>query len=150
MEGFSAAANVITVIQAANAVINICYNFRAALKKSPWALTRVLEEVTALRSVLERIELSVSSDQGPSVCDSKALQVACSSVSGPLPTCLSALSHLEGILSSSMSPSGRASKFHALAQAVTWQLKDDEFIAILGRIERCKSTLSLAISTEEW
>ena len=149
MDGFSAAANIITVIQAANTVISICYDFRAALKKSPWALTRVLDELSDLRSVLENLENLYNSSTPPSPSGTAKSPTSQKSISGPLSTCLAALNHLEGLLGSSLL-TRRNSKWQALTEAVTWQFKDNEILEILNRIERCKSTLKLDIAAHEW
>ncbi len=148
MDGLSVAANVIAVLQVANSVISICYDFRAALKKSPWALTRVLDEITDLRGILEAIErVSTADTQLP---NSKLLVETCNLTHGPLSTCMAALNHLEGLLGSSTLGNSTISRWRALSQAVTWQFKDKEITGILETVDRCKNTLKLAVSTEEW
>jgi hypothetical protein len=148
MDGFSVAANVIAVLQVANSVISICYDYRVALRKSPWALTRVLDEITDLRGILEAIErLSTSDTQ---FVNSKHLEETCNLIHGPLSTCMAALNYLEGLLGSSSLSSPTTSRWRALSQAVTWHFKDKEITGILETIDRCKNTLKLAVSTEEW
>ena len=153
MDGFSVVANVITVLQAANAVISICYDFRAALKTSPWALTRLLDELTDLRNVLESLEGALSSDSSlssPTPEDSSSQISVTKSVNAPLSNCLAALSHLEGLLEASSLRHRKVSKWQALSQAVGWHFKDSEIEDILERVERYKNTLKLAIAAKEW
>jgi hypothetical protein len=56
MEPLSVAASIIAVLQAANAVISICYDIRAAVKGAPWALSRIINSISDLRLVLSRLE----------------------------------------------------------------------------------------------
>lgn len=56
MDPLSISVSIIAILQASNAVLSICYDYRAAVKGSSWALTRVTEEVKALRTVVETLE----------------------------------------------------------------------------------------------
>ena len=153
MDGFSAAANVITVLQAANAVISLCYDFKAALQKTPWALTRTLEEVTDLRNTMENVEriyTSSSAEASVTTPGHDILHITRKSCTDTLSTCLSALNHLEGLLGAKLPRNDKGSRWQAVGQAVTWRFKDREIFDILERVQRCKSTLSLAMAIDEW
>lgn len=153
MEGLSAAANIISILQAANAVLNLCYDFKAALNTVPWALTRAFEEVTSLRDTLEAVEkLCSSRDDGKNAARSpfQAQQLDSDVCKGALATCLSALEELEVLLGPKATPDAKFRRWQALRQSVSWRFKDQEVMEILERLQRCKSTLSLAMAAEEW
>ena len=152
MDGLSAAASVIAVLQAANCIISICYDFRAALKHQPWALTQCLDELIELRTVLERLE-RLSRDSAPprppSASKQRCLQLLCDDENGALTFCSRELARLENLFTVSGSPQRATSKRRAFAQAVQWKLRDHDVKACLARLERCKATLSLALDCEE-
>jgi hypothetical protein len=56
MDPLSVTASVIAVLQAANSVMAVCYDFRAAIKDRPWPLTRITNSINELRLVLGRLE----------------------------------------------------------------------------------------------
>nr|OQO16740.1 hypothetical protein B0A51_15282 [Rachicladosporium sp. CCFEE 5018] len=99
MDPLSLCANIITVLQAANDLIHICYDYRAVLKDRPWSLTRVYDEVLELRALLEQLE------------------------------------HLASDLSAS--------------ESLGWRLKDSEAKTCLTRLEKCKTTLTLALTADQ-
>ena len=152
MDGLSAAASVIAVLQAANCVISVCYDFRAALKHQPWALTRCLDETTELRTVLERLERfsrNSTTSGVPSANKDGRLELLCDSQKGPLTFCSRELARLQELFDGSGSSDRPASRRRAFNQAVEWRLRDHEVKTCLARLERCKATLSLALDCEE-
>jgi hypothetical protein len=56
-------ASVIAVLQAANTIISVCYDFRAAIKDQPWALTRITNAVNELRLILSRLEQAANESE---------------------------------------------------------------------------------------
>jgi hypothetical protein len=154
MDPLSITAGIITVLQVTNTIISICYDYKAALKKAPWPLTRVLDEAKGLRSVLESLEQhvvdgSMASSPFPSSKSQGAFKLLFELDRGPLAACLRELTTLEGLLG----PSKRASKLGSMGRAfdlaLGWTLKDSDVRLCLERIERCKSSLLLAITADE-
>jgi len=62
MDPLTITTGVITILQATAAIITVCYNFCAALKEESWASTSIINELTALRNILERYEELVHGD----------------------------------------------------------------------------------------
>ena len=152
MDPFSLCANVITVLQATYDIISICYDFRAALKQSPWGLTRVLDNVTDLRTILERLERLASEEEDlPQKSSSrrKNLELLSAPNSGPLACCRRELDRLSKILSPSSLAGAQGTKRHAFIRALGWRIKNQDIKVCLERLEKCKSTLSLALTADE-
>ncbi|KIX03893.1 uncharacterized protein Z518_07446 [Rhinocladiella mackenziei CBS 650.93] len=150
MDPLSITASIIAVLQAANAVISTCYDFKALLKDTPWALTRIISEVKDLRNVLETLDqlTEPTRNSTTSVKKKRRFEILCDPQNGPLSTCLCELNALEQLLGTrSRHQPGSLTK--ALLQAVTWQTKEKEVRLSLEKIERCKSTLNLAITADE-
>ena len=114
MDGLSTVASVISVLQAASFIVSVCYDFRASLKHQPWALTRCLDEVTELRTVLERLErLTRHRDSRGRATDNdqRRLDLLCDSqIGSPLALCLRELAHLQNLLGVSHSSDAVPSK----------------------------------------
>jgi hypothetical protein len=56
MDPLSISVSIIAILQASNAVLSFCYDYRAGVKGSTWGLARVFEEVKSLRTVVETLE----------------------------------------------------------------------------------------------
>ena len=127
MDGLSIAASIIAVLQAANAVISICYDYSAALKDAPWQLSKITAETKTLRNVLETLEnLAAKAKGGDPAAASRlpSLTQLCEPIVGALPMCLVELDALNKKLAPPgwAGPSG--SKKAALTQALRWPLKE--------------------------
>ena len=154
MEPLSVTASVIAVLQAANAVISVCYNYSAAVKDSPWELSRVTEEVKSLRNVLEAlVQLAKQAETADPMAETKlpTLKLLCESDAkpGPLENCLEELRWLEKKLSSPKWAGADGSKRRAFVQAMSWPLKEGETTKTLERISRFKATLALALTVDQ-
>lgn len=97
MYTLSITASIITVLQAANAVISVCYDYSSAVKNSSWELPRVTEEVKSLRNVLETLEQLAKADSTDSAAETQllTLKLLCEPDVGPLATCLVELEALQ-------------------------------------------------------
>ncbi|KAI9856111.1 MAG: hypothetical protein M1813_009229 [Trichoglossum hirsutum] len=152
MDPLSIAASIITVLHATNAVISICYDYGAAVKKSPWELSRLTEEVKSLRNILEALEqLAKKSESSDSATDSQlpTLTLLCEPDTGPLAMCLTELEALEKKLCPPSWSGQVGSKRRALVQAFGWPLKERDTKKILENIGRYKATLNLAITADQ-
>lgn len=154
MDGLSVSASIIAVLQAAGIVLSICYDFRAIISESPWALTRLIEETRGLRDVLEKLESIASANpkglSEKSTDTRKCLDVLCEPENGLLTSCLAELKLLEAKLDPfakcrDTAPGNRAAFF----RAVGWRFKSREAKAALERLERYKNTLCLALTIDQ-
>ena len=151
MDPLSVTASIIAVLQATEAVIILCCNYRSACKNASWELPRILEETRSLRDILRRLEEladKAEASSGAGKPDLQALQHLCQPQTGALPQCLQELASLEAKLKPpGWTPIG--SKRSALAQALVWPLRKAETERTLKSIEYFKSTLSLALSLDQ-
>ena len=153
MDPLSITASVVAVLQAANAIISFCYDFRCALQDRPWALTKLTEEVAAIRNVLETLETLAEQAEGKALnvaakSQLPALQLLCKP-GGALEMCLWELDTLEKKLDSPGWGGKVGSKKQAMLKAIGWRLKDKEVSEILARLERFKSAFNLALTADE-
>ena len=150
MDALTITTGIITILQATTALITVCYNFRAVLKNKPWSLTNLINELRALRSILERLEELAQDLNDPQRSGQSARFALLSDPdNGPLVVCQRELSFLEKKINPSAYARSNNSKRKAVLQALRWQLKDREAKECLERIERCKILLSLALENDQ-
>jgi hypothetical protein len=150
MEPLSITTGVITILQATTTVITICYNFRAALKNESWSLTSIINELKGLRDILERLEeLIQDKDHKNGSTTGTASDMLFKLHNGPLLVCQKELKALEETIQGASHAQTQGSKRRAFLQAVHWQIKDKDAEECLERIQRCKSTLILALGGEQ-
>ena len=152
MDPLSITASVITVLQAAEAVIAVCYDYRSAVKDSSWEVPRVLEEVRALRSVLLTLEeLADKAETSSSDAKSRlpAFKSLCDPDTGVLVECRTELNNLNTKLTPPEWVGPAGSKRRGLVQALSWPLKKGETEKVLASIERFKSTINVAVATDQ-
>ncbi len=150
MDPLSVTASIVAVLQTANAIISLCYDCKSVVKGTPWALTQTITELQDLRHVLETLDSLAEADEKPqsSIYKSRSLEILCDPQSGPLVTCRRELQHLStlvGLDTNATSDSRR----RAVLRAVQWQFREKDVKHCLERIERCKTTLGLAITADE-
>src|SRR5271155_4583978 len=108
MDPLSIIASVIAVLQLTNTLVSICLNHRSKAEKAS-RIIRIMEELTSLRSVLERlVEVAENADEsGPSHLP--ALKALCKP-DGPLVKCEAELLTLE----KKLKPASRISPVNVL------------------------------------
>ncbi|OTB04523.1 hypothetical protein M426DRAFT_11417 [Hypoxylon sp. CI-4A] len=152
MDPLSISIASITVLQACNSILHICYNTRAILKNKPWCLSRVQDEIRELRGVLEAIfQLAVGDHDSKGDCgENTTLRLLADSQAsrGPLILCQEDLQMLEELLVKKFQ-SPPKTKAHAIMQAISWDLSEREVKPIIDRLSRSKAALNLAISADE-
>ncbi|KAL9029408.1 MAG: hypothetical protein Q9180_007036 [Flavoplaca navasiana] len=152
MEPLSVTASVITVLQATEAVISICCNYRSAAAGSSWEVSRILEATRNLRKflrILEEIADKAEIRAKSGVSDLPALAELCNPKTGSLAQCLETLLSLEKRLTPPSWSGPKGSKRSNMVQALSWPLKKAETEKTLEKIEGFKSTLNLAISLDQ-
>lgn len=151
MDPLSITASIIAVLQATDAVIHVCNDYRSAVKNSSWELPRVIDEVTSLRGLLEALaRLAKEAESADPATESRlpTLEPLCGPV-GPLATCLGELKALEKKLALPTASGHAKSKRNALVAALVWPLKKEDTRRALENIERSKSTFTLAIAGDQ-
>jgi hypothetical protein len=155
MDPLSVTASIIACLQAANAVVSVCLDYRAALNQAPWGLAKAIEEIRDLRNVLESVECLADQSNSQSVqvnSDKKrqwtSLELLCSD-HGPLQHCAAELSRLEKKLCAPKWTQSLGKKRKALIQAVGWQVRDSDMKESLKTLGRYKATITLALTADE-
>ena len=155
MDPLSVTASVIACLQAANSIVSVCLDYRAALDQVPWGLAKAIEDVRDLRNVLETLEsVADRADSQSLKADSyhkrqwASLQLLCSD-HGPLQNCTAELNRLEKKLCEPKWAQNLGKRRKALIQAVGWQIRDSDVKESLKTIGRYKATLTLALTADE-
>lgn len=142
MDPLSVTPSVVAVLQAANTVISICYDFRAAIRDSPWALTRITSSINELHLILSRLEqvaneTELSFDK-TNVARLSTLEVLCRE-GGAISKCFQELVALEKKLVPGSWAGEEGSKRRALVQSIGWQFKGKECrrdSSTVGRLQK--------------
>ena len=135
MDGFSVAANIITVVQIAGSVITYLSDVKNAPKECGKCLIEVSNSNTLLLKLRDR--LSESSPTEPWYTEVQAL----ADKDGPLDQYRLALQHLRA----KVEPTNKMRK---LANILTWNFIKEEVASILARMERLKALLSIALEMD--
>jgi hypothetical protein len=157
MDPLSVSASIIAVLQASNAIVSVCYNFKAAMRKTPWSLSRIIDEVKDIRRILETLELLSEEGEYSSETDEETegkkrrpiFNLLCKPETGPLDSCLRELRFLEKKINNLGGNKTSVTKTEALIQALKWHLSDRDARTSLARLQQCKNTLNLAITADE-
>lgn len=150
-EGLAVAASVIAVLQIANSVISICYDYSAAAASTSWELPRLMSELESLRSVLQRLEpIAKQADLSRAMPTAKApALIELCKPNGPLPLCCREIESLEAVLKTPDWAAGFGPKRQALVQALRWPLKAKDTEKALKRISRLREVLSFALTADQ-
>lgn len=154
MDPLNITASIISVLQAINAVISVCYDYSAALKGAPWELSKVVDELRDLRDVLENLERVVkkTGNADPTTHSRlPTLKLLCDSMKGSesLVDCLEEVNRIRNKLSPPSWSGKDGSKRQALIQVLGWPLKEQDTRRSLETIDRFKSTLTLALTSDQ-
>ena len=152
MDPLSVTASVISVIQAAGAVISICCDYRSSVQGSSWEVSRILEDTRSLRSILQTLEgLADKAETSGSAEQSRlpALRSLCDPDTGILSSCYAELEKLERKLAPPGWSGPAGSKRRGLVEALSWPLKKKDTEKILDSITRYKDTISVAVHTDQ-
>lgn len=149
MDPLSISASVITLIQAANGVIHLCFDYASTVKGATRAIAGLQDEIKSLRNVLESIGRllanSENADQAPSN-ELKEVAALCDPEDGPI---AKELELLRDKLRLPDWAGQNGSKRKALMQSLTWPLKEGETKKILEKIDRLKKDLELALTVDQ-
>ncbi|KAL2047254.1 hypothetical protein N7G274_001273 [Stereocaulon virgatum] len=138
MDGLSAAASVISVVDIAAKVYSLCQNYILGVRHARQDILRLSTEVWAFREIVERVEELV---QSPGAL--KLSTLALLDANGPMKQCAQQLS----VVLEKLEPNEDMQRTGW--RALKWPLKSEKVDQIIHDLERYKSTFSLALSTDQ-
>ena len=145
MDGLSAAASIIAVLDATRIVISICSDYISVLRDQVWALPKLLHELQTLRSVLEHLSV-IEQRLG---CKESDPYLPASSTTEALRLCKSELDQLARSLEPPSWAGKESSKRRALVLAAGWPIKEKDSRKALDNLSNLKATLNLALATDQ-
>lgn len=148
MDPLSVSASIITLIQVTNEVVAFCFNYAAAAKGTPWALSRLIDELKSLRNVLESLEQLSRGDGTDPVTAPRlgSIKALCDTENGPI---AKELKYLDEKLRPPLWARRDGSRRQAFAQSLIWPLKEGEIKRTIQNIERWKTILDLALTVDQ-
>ncbi|KAL8830056.1 MAG: hypothetical protein Q9191_001649 [Dirinaria sp. TL-2023a] len=138
MDPLSVVGAFIAVLQISGTIISHCYDYRKGLRSAPRDLARVLDEVSDLRNVVERLirliddEIASGRNYLPSV-------EQMTRKNGPLERCQSDLDSINASLETPLS------EWKALGNRLVWPLKEKGLMKSLETIKRTKGLIDSTI-----
>lgn len=138
VEPIGLVGTLIAIVQISSKVVSICYEYRRSVKSAPREISQILEEVTSLRNIVEKLANIAETDEEPTSLPSLR---AMTEDNGPLSTCLSEIESLKTQLKPEKG-------WKAKGKALLWPLKQVEVNEHLQIIGRVKGTLQLAMSAD--
>ncbi|KAI9893733.1 MAG: hypothetical protein M1814_005949 [Vezdaea aestivalis] len=146
MDPLSVTAGTIAVLQISGVIIKTCYNYRNDVKGARKEASRIIQEIRSLEQVLERL-LEIVDDEAISAEWSKSGRLSTVKLlaepDGPLQMIDAELQSLQEKLSPSKS------RWTNLCKDLKWPLEEKELTKTLEAIDKIKSTLVLALSTDQ-
>ena len=134
MDGLSAAASIVSIIQITGSALRFCN----AVRRQPSDLNDIVEQLESLKTVLGRLnDLQIRSPSG-------SLPELSKLYSGPLPECQRDVQELYSRLQTSLGANG----FRGLAKRMTWPKERKGIDHILANLEQSKVLFILALSTD--
>ena len=109
-------ASVIAVLQLTSLTISLCYDYRSRVKNAPKSLSRITDQLTSLRNVLESLVKLAESEAANGSPRFPTLKLL-SERDGLLVKCKAELVSLKAMLEP-------ASGWKAVGQALAWPLAD--------------------------
>jgi hypothetical protein len=142
MDGLSAAASAIAVVQIASQVFDLCRTYYINVKNARRDIERLRSEITSLQDVLSNV-IDLADDSGPS--PSRVLGLL-NQKHGPIQQCQQELEDLAARLELREDKS-RMREFGL--RALKWPLSVKEVDNILVAIGRHKTSFTLALATDQ-
>ena len=140
MDPLSVTASIIAVIQLTGSVVSAVYNYRTGVKNAPEDAAKIIEDLTGLSHILERLLQLIEKDRHTKITRLASLE-GLIKAGGPLESCQKTLEHLNAKL--------RPEKgWRAVKQSLTWPLKKDDIKRALDEIATAKQTLGLALTVD--
>ena len=139
MDGLSAAANLVSIVQLSAQVFSLCQEYYIGVKQSRDEIQRLSNEVLAIHEILEKISDLLD---GPDAAKFATLALL-EKRNGPAQQCAAQLQEIKTQLGphEGMRKLGR--------RALKWPLKSDNVNKMVLALERYKSSFTLALTTDQ-
>lgn len=141
VEPLSLVASLIAVVQISGSVISCCYEYRKGVRNAPKDLLRVINEVTGLRNVVERL-ITLVDDEKKASHKYLTTLTDIASADGTLEICQHDLGSLRVKLETPVN------EWKALGKRLTWPLQEKDATKILASVYRAKSLLETALMVD--
>ena len=141
MDGLSAAASVIAVIQVSSQIFDLCRTYYLNVKEARQDIDRLRNEVASLQDVLVHV---VDLTNDPNASSSRTLDLI-SQEDGPLKQCQSELEDL----ATKLNPGDSTNKMNLALRALKWPFKSKEVDKTLAAIGRYKASVVLSLTTDQ-
>lgn len=139
MEGLGGAASVITVIELSAKVASVCVQYSRGVKHAAEDIDRLQGEVKSLQDVLQHVKQLLDGSNGAQMSASPRL-------SKEIDGSRSELTALDQRLNSSKS---RKAMRRVGFRALKWPFESKAVYEIIGRLERRKQSISLALQVDQ-
>lgn len=158
MDPLSLSASVIAILQISGSLISTLYNYRTGVVSASKEAARIIAELNSLRAVLESLLSAIESESAlqtpPPYGETSSLPASSLSrlatitklaqPNGELQRCQMELEALCQKLQVK-----DESKFEKMKHALMWPLKKEQVDSALESLQSAKSTMSLALSTDQ-
>jgi len=141
MDPLSITASAIAIVQISGVIINTCYNYRSQLKSASKDASRIINELNALRSVIEALYQLLYDENETRLIHESALR-RLSQPDSILATCLASLEEL----SQRLEPK---EGWRATKATILWPLKELDMKRVLQDIDIAKDTVQLALAADQ-
>ena len=148
MDPLSLTASLIAVLQISGTIISALYEYRTCVKDASKDAARVTQELNGLRSVLESILQAVEKEQArPNSSGLSRLSTfeALTQRNSELERCRE---DLESI-SKKLGADRDVSSWKTVGRSLVWPFKTKEIDKLLQGVQRAKSTMNFALSTDQ-
>ena len=139
MEALGVAASVLTVIELSAKVVSLCVQYSLAVKGAKKEITRLETEVKDLGKVVGDVQHLIGGPDGAELSASQKLLKA-------VHDCFMQLKALEKTLDPGKT---RKAISHFGVRALRWPFESREIEKVIGELERCKETFSLALQVDQ-
>ena len=141
MDPLSVTASAIAILQVSGTIISICYDYRSRVKNAAKEASRIINELNGLRHVTDSLFVFLEDESERKLLRGSALNKLAQE-DGPLARCIVELKALEEKLKPKEG-------WSATKAAILWPLKESDVKKVLQDIDSTKSTLQLALATDQ-
>jgi hypothetical protein len=151
MDPLSITGTLIAVLQISGTVISALYEYRNGVKSASGDAARIITELNSLRSILESLLQAVEKEDAASSSGAGGSRLAnfqmLTHPNGELKRCQADLEAVSGKLGSE--EPGSLFGWKKVRQALVWPFKEKDVEKLLQSVQRAKSTMQFALSTDQ-
>lgn len=141
MDPLSITASAIAILQISGTIINICYDYRSRVKNGAKEASCIITELNSLRQVIDSLYVLLEDESERTLWQRSAVNKLAQE-DGPLARCIVELKALKEKLKPKKG-------WSATKAAILWPLKELDVKKVLQDLDRTKSTLQLALATDQ-